>query len=86
MEIEKKLTTEQQAALDDVRGRPDGEIDLSDAPELTDWTGAVRGIDIFKQKHGAATIVNAIADDFDDPLPEDFPLRPLPPEPGPADR
>ena len=25
-------------------GRPDAEIDLSDIPEITDWTGAVRGL------------------------------------------
>jgi hypothetical protein len=41
MTIEKKLTAEQQGALDAVRDRPDSEIDLSDAPEVTDWTGAV---------------------------------------------
>jgi prevent-host-death family protein len=34
----------------------------------------------FKQKHGIKTIVPYIADDFDDPLPEDFLLRPLPSE------
>jgi prevent-host-death family protein len=36
-------------------------------------------IDEFKRKHGVATIAPFIADDFDDPLPEDFLLRPLPP-------
>ena len=43
MAIEKKLTAEQLAALDAIRDRPDSEIDLTDAPEVTDWTGAVRG-------------------------------------------
>ena len=37
-------------------------------------------IDEFKRKHGIETIVEFIADDFDDPLPEDFLLRPLPPD------
>jgi prevent-host-death family protein len=35
----------------------------------------------FKKKHGIENIVPFIADDFDDPLPEDFLLRPLPPNP-----
>lgn len=34
----------------------------------------------FKRKHGIKSIVPFIADDFDDPLPEDFLLRPLPPD------
>lgn len=37
-------------------------------------------IDAFKKKHGIATIVPYISDDFDDPLPEDFLLRPPPPD------
>ena len=32
----------------------------------------------FKRKHGIKTIAPFIASDFDDPLPEDFLLRPLP--------
>jgi prevent-host-death family protein len=32
----------------------------------------------FKRRHGIATIAPFIADDFDDPLPEDILLRPLP--------
>jgi prevent-host-death family protein len=32
----------------------------------------------YKRKHGIDRIVEYIADDFDDPLPEDFLLRPLP--------
>ena len=38
----------------------------------------------FKAKHGiAGPLVPYIAPDFDDPLPEDFLLRPLPPDPDP---
>lgn len=32
----------------------------------------------YKRKHGIKEIITWIADDFDDPLPEDFLLRPLP--------
>ena len=39
----RKLTAEEQAALDAVAGMPDSEIDTSDLPEVTDWSGAVRG-------------------------------------------
>jgi antitoxin (DNA-binding transcriptional repressor) of toxin-antitoxin stability system len=35
-------------------------------------------IERFKREHGIDRIVTYIADDFDDPLPEDFLLRPLP--------
>lgn len=38
----------------------------------------LQGIDEFKRKHGLETIVAFIADDFDDQLPEDFLLHPLP--------
>ena len=37
------LTAEERAALAAVATMPDDEIDTSDAPEVTDWTGAVRG-------------------------------------------
>ena len=37
-------------------------------------------IEEFKRKRGIDTLVEFIADDFDDPLPEDFLLRPLPPD------
>jgi prevent-host-death family protein len=36
----------------------------------------LEAIDEFKRKHGIETIVRYIADDFDNPLPEDFLLRP----------
>jgi prevent-host-death family protein len=35
-------------------------------------------IDEFKRKHKIKKIVLRIADDFDEPLPEDFLIRPLP--------
>jgi len=40
----------------------------------------LEAIDEFKRKHGIKTVVSYIAEDFDEPLPEDFLLRPLPPE------
>jgi prevent-host-death family protein len=40
----------------------------------------LEAIDEFKRKHRIETIVEFITDDFDDPLPEDFLLRPLPPD------
>ena len=39
----------------------------------------LEAIEEFKRKPGIETIVAVIPDDFDDPLPEDFLLRPLPP-------
>ena len=39
----RKLTAEEQAALNVVAAMPDSEIDTSDMPEVTDWQGAVRG-------------------------------------------
>jgi prevent-host-death family protein len=38
----------------------------------------LEAIDDFKRKHRIKSIVSYIADDFDDPLPEDVLLRPLP--------
>lgn len=40
----------------------------------------LEAIDEFKRKQGIETIVPYIADDFDDPLLEDFLLRSLPPD------
>lgn len=37
------LTADEQAALDAVAGVPDSEINTSDMPEVTDWSGAIRG-------------------------------------------
>jgi len=41
----------------------------------------LEAIDVFKKKYGVESIVPFIADDFDEPFPEDFLLRPLPPDP-----
>jgi prevent-host-death family protein len=38
----------------------------------------IEAIAEFKRKHGIDRIFEFVADDFDDPLPEDFLLRPLP--------
>ncbi len=38
----------------------------------------LEAIEEFKRKRGIETLAPFIADDFDDPLPEDFLLRPLP--------
>jgi prevent-host-death family protein len=38
-------------------------------------------IDAFKERHGITSIVPFVVEDFDDPLPEDFLLFPLPPDP-----
>ena len=39
----RKLTAEERAALDAVAAMPDSEIDTTDIPEVTDWSGAIRG-------------------------------------------
>ena len=38
----------------------------------------LEAIDEFKRKHGVTEIFGYVAEDFDDPLPEDFLLKPLP--------
>ena len=40
----------------------------------------LEAIEEFKRQRGLHTLVEFIAHDFDDPLPEDFLLRPLPPD------
>ena len=40
----------------------------------------LEAIDAFKTKHDIETIAPVVADGFDDPLPEDFLLHPLPPD------
>jgi uncharacterized protein (DUF4415 family) len=40
----KRLTREQLAELKSVAALPDGAIDTSDTPELSDWSGANRGL------------------------------------------
>ena len=37
------LTPELQAELDALAAMPDSEIDTTDIPEVTDWSGAIRG-------------------------------------------
>ena len=39
----RKLTEEEQSALDALAAIPDSEIDTSDMKEVADWSGAVRG-------------------------------------------
>lgn len=41
----------------------------------------LEAIDVFKQRPTIASIVSVIAEDCDDPLPEDFLLSGLPPDP-----
>jgi prevent-host-death family protein len=40
----------------------------------------LEAIEEFKREFKTDSLVEFIADDFDDPLPEDFLLRPLPPD------
>ena len=40
----------------------------------------LEALEEIKREFGTDSLVNFIADDFDDPLPEDFLLRPLPPD------
>ena len=37
----------------------------------------LKAIEEFKKKHGIDVLISHVAEDFDDPLPEDFLLRPL---------
>ncbi|MCC7348269.1 MAG: type II toxin-antitoxin system Phd/YefM family antitoxin [Variibacter sp.] len=59
------VTRNGKPVLDLVPHRKKGGIDLEALQE-------------FKREHGVDKIVLYIAPDFDDPLPEDFLLRPLP--------
>jgi uncharacterized protein (DUF4415 family) len=40
----RKLTREREAELKSLAALPDDAIDMSDAPELLDWSGAKRGM------------------------------------------
>ena len=42
--MKKASVKDQDAAAQTSVARPDSEIDTSDIPETTDWTGAVRGL------------------------------------------
>ena len=39
----RKLTKEERAALDALTAVRDSEIDTSEMPDITDWSGAIRG-------------------------------------------
>ena len=39
-----ELTPKQRAELEALAAIPDDEIDTSDIPEVTDWSGGVRGL------------------------------------------
>ena len=39
-----ELTDQQKEDLEWLRNMPEDEIDTSDAPEILDWSGAVRGM------------------------------------------
>lgn len=41
--VRSELTPEMLAQLDQLAAMPDDDIDLSDMPEVTDWSNAVRG-------------------------------------------
>jgi len=62
------VTRNGQPVFDIVPHRPRGGIDRA-------------AIEAFKRERGLDRIVTYIADDFDDPLPEDFLLQPLPEKP-----
>ena len=59
------VTRNGKPILDLVPHRPKGGLNFQAAEE-------------FKKKHKIESIFSYVADDFDDPLPEDFLLRPLP--------
>ena len=51
-------------------------LDLVPHPATTGLN--LDAVDAFKRKHGIKRIFSNVADDFNDPLPEDFLLKPLP--------
>jgi prevent-host-death family protein len=59
------ITRNGKLALQLVAYRPKGGVDLQAG-------------DDFLRQHGVTQLFSYIADDFDEPLPEDFLLRPLP--------
>lgn len=59
------VTLDGKPVLDLVPHRRQGGLDLEGGKE-------------YKRKHGIGRIFGPIPDDFDDPLPEDFLLRPTP--------
>jgi prevent-host-death family protein len=59
------VTRDGKPILDLVPHKPKGRLDLQAGER-------------FLQEQGVGRVVSYISDDFDDPLPEDFLLRPLP--------
>jgi prevent-host-death family protein len=59
------VTRNGKPAFDMVPHKPGGGLNL-------------KAIEEFKKKHGIDALISYVAEDFDDPLPEDFLLRPLP--------
>ena len=55
-------------------GKPVAELGPHRKPGGIDW----EGLRAFKAKHGLPKTVAEIPDNFDEPLPEDFLIRPLP--------
>ena len=51
------LTADQKDNLERLAALPDDSIDLSDIPEVTDWTGAVRGSVLDTNKDIAMNLV-----------------------------
>jgi uncharacterized protein (DUF4415 family) len=56
---ERKLTPEQQEDFDTVSAMRDEDIDFSDIPEVTDWTGAKRGMFYRPVKHAVSLRLDA---------------------------
>jgi prevent-host-death family protein len=56
-------------------GEPVADIVPHKKKKGIDWEAG----EAFLRKHGVDRLVSYVAPDFDDPLPEDFLLRPLPP-------
>jgi prevent-host-death family protein len=57
----------------------DGEPVLDLSPHRRRTGLRLEAIEDFKRRHGLASIFPVITGDFDDPLPEDILLQPLPP-------
>lgn len=60
-------------------GEPVAEITAMSAKKLS-LEQRLEALAEYKKKHGIERFIEYIPEDFDDPLPEDFLIRPLPPE------
>lgn len=69
-----RLVEEGKTVVVTRNGKPILDLVPHKAPGGISW----EGIRAYKQAHGIDTFFGSIPDDFDDPLPEDFLLRPLP--------